>query len=120
LVSNIEQYSAKALRQRAFAFDGTVAGVETRVDPKLPDGDQERSWVTFQVHRWFRGGTADEVAVWFDGRREFGLDPGVRLLVSGQPRWGGAPLDDPIAWPGGFTRLWNQGTADEWAATFEV
>jgi hypothetical protein len=120
LVSAIEQYSAKSLRQRAFAFDGTVVGIETRVDSKLPDGDQERSWVTFQVHRWFRGGTADEVPIWFDGRREFGLDPGVRLLVSGQPRWGGAPLDNPIAWPGGFTRPWDEGTADEWAAAFDA
>ena len=120
LVSAIEQYSAKTLRQRAFAFEGTVVGIETRVDPKLPDRDQERSWVTFQVHRWFRGGTADEVSIWFDGRREFGLDPGVRLLVSGQPRWGGAPLDNPIAWPGGFTRPWDEGTADEWAAAFDA
>ena len=120
LVSAIEQYSARALRQRAFAFDGTVVGIETRVDSKHPDGDQERSWVTFQVHRWFRGGTADEVPIWFDGRREFGLDPGVRLLVSGQPRWGGAPLDNPIAWPGAFTRPWDKGTADEWAAAFDA
>ena len=119
-MSAIEQYSAKTLRQRAFAFDGTVVGIETRVDPKIPERDQERSWVTFQVHRWFRGGTADEVPIWFDGRREFGLDPGVRLLVSGQPRWGGAPLDNPIAWPGGFTRPWDKGTAGEWAAAFDA
>ena len=65
-MSAIEQYSAKTLRQRAFAFEGTVVGIETRVDPKLPDRDQERSWVTFQVHRWFRGGTGDEVSIWFD------------------------------------------------------
>jgi hypothetical protein len=71
-VSAIEQYSAKTLRQRAFAFEGTVVGIETRVDPRLPDRDQERSWVTFQVNRWFRGGTADEVSIWFDGLLDLG------------------------------------------------
>ena len=75
--------------------------------------------MTFPSRRsWIAGtGPRSVGCPMFDGRREFGIDPGVRLLVSGQPRWGGAPLDDPIAWPGGFTRLWDKGTADEWAAT---
>jgi len=41
---------------------------------------------------------------------------GTRLLVSGAPRWGGAPLDAAIAWPCGFTRSYDPQTAAEWAA----
>ena len=40
---------------------------------------------------------------------------GTRLLVSGTPRWGGAPLADPIAWGCGFTRYYSRATAAEWS-----
>jgi hypothetical protein len=39
---------------------------------------------------------------------------GSRLLVSGEPRWGGTPLEDPIAWGCGFTRYYDSGTAKSW------
>jgi len=39
---------------------------------------------------------------------------GTRLLVSGEPRWGGAPLTDAIAWGCGFTRYYDPATADAW------
>ncbi|MGZ4724548.1 MAG: hypothetical protein ACXV5U_08960 [Ilumatobacteraceae bacterium] len=41
--------------------------------------------------------------------------PGTRLLVTGEPRWGGQPLDDPIAWGCGFTQRWSTGAANSWA-----
>jgi hypothetical protein len=39
--------------------------------------------------------------------------PGSRLLVSGESRWGGAPLTDPIAYTCGFTRPYDS-TATSW------
>jgi hypothetical protein len=40
---------------------------------------------------------------------------GTRLLVSGEPRWGGAPLDRAIAYGcGGFTRYYEAALAEEW------
>ena len=41
---------------------------------------------------------------------------GSRLLVSGEPRLGGAALDAATAWSCGFTRHYDAQTAAEWAA----
>ena len=46
------------------------------------------------------------------------VDVGERLLVTGEPRWGGEPLDDAIAWECGFTMPFSSEAADEWARTF--
>lgn len=43
-------------------------------------------------------------------------DVGTRLLVSGEPRWGGEPLEDPLAWTCGFTQPWSEDAAAEWEA----
>lgn len=40
---------------------------------------------------------------------------GARLLVTGEPRWGGHPLDDPVAWSCGFTQPWTADAAESWA-----
>lgn len=39
---------------------------------------------------------------------------GARLLVSGAPRFGEAPLKAPIAWACGFTRSYDPTTAASW------
>lgn len=123
--SCVEQYSPDTLRNRAFAFDGTVVSIELRRDPKLQLEEEEDSripWVTFSVHRWYRGGSGDEVGVWVESlniETSAGTirgDPGTRLLVAGEPRWGGAPLDDAIAWPCGFTQPYTPEAAAEWEA----
>lgn len=108
LASCVETYGPDTLKNRDFAFDGTVRSIE-------------RHWVTFDVNRWYQGGTGDEVAVWM----EWGwLGPqtiahGARLLVSGEPRWGGEPPDDALAWMGcGFTRLYTPEDAEQWADIF--
>jgi hypothetical protein len=44
---------------------------------------------------------------------------GTRLLVSGMPRWGGAPLADAIAWGCGFTRYYSPATAAAWATAMK-
>lgn len=43
---------------------------------------------------------------------------GTRLLVSGEPRWGGGALTDAMAWGCGFTRYYDKATADNWRAAF--
>jgi hypothetical protein len=39
---------------------------------------------------------------------------GSRLLVSGEARWGGSPLEHPIAWGCGFSRNYDPETATTW------
>ncbi len=89
----VSEYSAETLKERAFAFDGTVVGVGSESDPRAPDEDVVTGHVQFEVHEWFAGGTGEAVTVWMQRP----VEEGDRLLVAGEPRWGGAPLDDAIA-----------------------
>lgn len=121
----VEEYSPDTLRNRAFAFDGTVVSIDLRQDPQLEVEEEDDSrvpWVSFSVHRWYRGGSGDEVGVWIENLNietsagTITAEPGTRLLVAGEPRWGGAPLDDAIAWPCGFTQPYMPEVAAEWEA----
>jgi hypothetical protein len=44
---------------------------------------------------------------------------GSRLLVSGEPRFGGAPLNDPVAWACGFTPWYDAVDAEMWQQNFK-
>jgi hypothetical protein len=125
--SCVETYSAEALARRAFAFDGTIVSVELREDPTLSDSVGETAmvpWVTFDVNRWYKGGSGEQVGIWVEhlgtptSAGAIGGEPGARLLVTGEPRWGGEPLEDPIAWPCGFTQPYSEGAAAEWEDAF--
>jgi hypothetical protein len=123
--SCVEVYEPNTLPNRSFAFDGTVSSIEVRTDPQLPAGEQEIQWVIFDVHQWFKGGETETIGVWVENLNietstgtMIEVEPGTRLLVSGEPRWGGAPLDDAIAWPCGFTRPWSEDLSSEWATAF--
>lgn len=120
----VESYSPAAVSGRAFAFDGTV----TNIGPartNRPGVELDLANVTFRVNQWFQGGDAATVAVdmtapdargiTFEGGPSYGL--GTRLLVSGEPRWGGNPLDNAIAWGCGFTRYYAPSEASQWAGT---
>lgn len=79
--------------------------------------------VTFIIHEWFRGGdhttvTVDMLGPTASSVQEMGYGIGTRLLVSGEPRWGGNPLQAPIVWGCGFTRYYDQPTAASWRQTF--
>lgn len=122
-ISCVESYSPQALAGRAFAFDGVVVNVGPSVTDRGGDGDLGLPGVTFEVREWFTGGGADTVTVDvqapFAGSAE-ASDPayaygiGSRLLVSGEARWGGSPLEEPIAWACGFTRYHDRDTAADW------
>lgn len=119
-VSCVESYSPETLQKRAFAFDGIVIRLGPSVSDRGDDGDLNLAGITFEVREWFVGGDADEVTVDLqsvgEGTAEGDLpfQVGTRLLVSGEPRWGGAPLDSPIAWGCGFSRYYDEQTATAW------
>ncbi|QIG42952.1 hypothetical protein G5V58_09425 [Nocardioides anomalus] len=121
--SCVESYSPEAVAGRAFAFDGVVTDLGRSVTDRDGEADLGFPGVTFEVREWFAGGEGDTVTVDLQGT---GAEPtegdaamydiGSRLLVSGEPRWGGAPLDAPIAWACGFTRAHDAATAADWRA----
>lgn len=123
LASCVEVYSPAAVARKGFAFDGTVIEIGP-ARTNRPGGELDLASVTFRVHTWFRGGSDETVTVDMDSPGVVttaapavpSYEVGTRLLVSGTPRWGGAPLDDPIAWSCGFTRPYDPRTAAEWAA----
>ena len=119
--SCVEQYTPQAVGQRAFAFDGKVTSIGTADDT----GENDLGYVPvrFAVNEWFHG--ADTAIVTVDmaspevGSEELSVSGGSyavgsRLLVSGEPRWGGAALVDAVAWGCGFTRYFDKQTAQRW------
>jgi|GEM_PF-1733716 len=119
-----EMYSTETLPDAQFAFDGTVTGFGRPVSGG--GGGPSYVGVKFTVHRWFEGGSGDAVTVdlqapvtvvWAS-EESMSYGVGTRLLVAGAARWGGAPLDKPVAWPCGFTRYWDAQTAATWAQVF--
>jgi hypothetical protein len=110
--SCVELYSLQTLKHRAFAFDGTVVKIGPPRSNR-PGVEMPLSGVTFRVNQWFRGGSAPTVVV--DVTTTKAYEIGTRLLVSGEPRWGGEPLAQAIAWGCGFTRYYDPGTAAQWA-----
>jgi hypothetical protein len=124
--SCVEGYSVKALINRAFAFDGTIIAISP---PRTNRPGAKLSLVaaTFHVNEWFHGGSKRTVTVDMAPPQQQGASAkvapsyrvGTRLLVSGEPRWGGgAPLGDAIAWGCGFTRYYDPATANIWRAAF--
>lgn len=122
-----ENYSvAEAIGRRAFAFDGTISKIDAAEAASGPLGFAS---VTFEVNEWFSGGSDATVTVQMLPPTTQDLPPtntedspplygvGTRLLVSGEPRWGGAPLEDAIAWTCGFTRYYDASTAEQWRAS---
>lgn len=118
-----EQYSPEAVADRAFAFDGVVVEIGSAISNRGDHGDLDLAGVTFEVGEWFSGGSGTTVTVDMSPPVEESHGPseggpsyaiGSRLLVSGQPRWGGTPLSDAIAWGCDFTRYYDPATAKSW------
>jgi hypothetical protein len=108
------------LAARSWAFDGTLISVGDIPDSQMGNVPA----ATFDVNHWYRGGDTPQVTVQFDMGTisEFvpEVTPGTRLLVAGEPRWGGQPLIDPVAWGCGFTQPWSSTSAQQWSAVFGV
>ena len=122
--SCVSEYGRKTLVQQRFAFDGVVVKIGESVSDRGDSADLGQPGVTFRVMRWYAGGDGDQVTVdmpgapSIDGAVAYGI--GSRLLVSGQPRWGGTALKYPIAWSCGFTRYHDPTTATEWKSAFSA
>jgi hypothetical protein len=121
--SCVEGYTPATLPNRAFAFDGTVLSIGAGGTNKPDKGALPTAAVTFKVNEWFKGGSGEKATVdLMSPDRVAGDDTplyeeGTRMLISGEPRWGGQPLDDAIAWScGGFTSYYEVNVADEWRA----
>lgn len=119
----VEEYSPAAVAGRGFAFDGVVVEIGSAVTDRGDTSDLGLAGVTFEVRDWFVGGTGRTVTVDMppplegqgassEGGPSYAV--GSRLLVGGQPRWGGASLKDPIAWGCGFSRYHDAATANAW------
>jgi hypothetical protein len=114
-------YSPAELQKRGFAFDGTVLKVV-----EDPGGAMPSYLLTFQVHEWFKPtdgalrltvrtynppeGSSNWVSSDFPG-----YTVGTRLLIAGEPQWGGTnPLKDAFAWGCGFSRAYSADDAATW------
>ena len=123
--SCIEPYNLTTLKQRAFAFDGTVTAT---ADKKPSDNDGTPSGflaVTFRVNEWFRGGKQNAVTVTMVeptvlSAHQLSYRVGTRLLVTGEADRG-RPLQasTATAWACGFTHYYDQSTANAWRQTFK-
>jgi hypothetical protein len=116
--SCVESYNAETLRRRAFAFDGTIVSIAHTLneDPYVA--------VSFQVNEWFAGAGPDTITIEMLAPHRSTLggpeyDTRSRLLISGEPRLGGASLDSPIASMCGFSRAYDTVTADVWRDTLK-
>jgi len=109
------------LAERAFAFDGTVTAIGSPRTNRSGNPHLPLASVTFRVNEWFRGGHGPTSVVDVDALGEDSPPPyeiGTRLLVSGEPRWGGKPLDNAIAWGCGFTRYYDTDAVASWRNAF--
>lgn len=123
----IESYSPETVVERKFVFDGVVTEIGAGTTNRPDEGGLPLVAVTFAVKEWFVGGSQGTVTVDMAQPRATGGEDsslaesysvGTRLLVSGEPRWGGPdPLADAIAWDEcGFVRYWDDQTATQWRA----
>jgi hypothetical protein len=121
-VSCVESYTPRAAVRLAFAFDGTVESVAAARTNRTGKGYLDLVAVTFTVNEWFAGGSGASVTVdmpppnniWTSDEAGPSYGLGSRLLVSGQPRWGGKALEDALAWGCGFSRHYDPRTATSW------
>lgn len=123
-----ESYDLTTLKKRAFAFDGTVSRITAM--QLTADGSGALDGyvtVTFTVNEWFRGGDQSIVTLDMAGSiggslvvedQDISYGVGTRLLVSGEPRFGGRPLQAAVAWACGFTRYFDKDTAESWHQAF--
>ena len=119
--SCVSTYTPAELRNRAFAFDGTVLTIA-----RDPAGPTPSYLVTLQVNEWFKPtdgalrvavrtynppvGSREQVSTDFP---DYSL--GSRLLITGEPQWGGSnPLKDAFAWGCGFSRAYGADDAATW------
>ena len=113
----------EVLTDREVVFDGTV----TAIGEPGEAGEhrfQHDVEVTFEVHEWFvpdGPATVDVIMVApgvisSNGTVDYGV--GSRLLIVAGSRTDSEPLDSPVAGYCGFSRTYDEPTADAWREAF--
>ena len=105
--SCVERYSPQTLPNRAWAFEGVIAAVDSAVDgpvdPNSDDAGGATTVVTFDVDRWFWGGSGNSVSLRTNSVPSSAGDVedsvGAHLLVSG---------DADFLWACGFTQPFSE------------
>jgi hypothetical protein len=109
--SCVERYSPRTLENRSYAFEGVITDVQGSADPNGPDPGLSTTTVTFDVDRWFWGGTDARTSrrtyAFASSAGDLDGSIGARLLVSG---------DEDFIWACGFT----QPATDQGRAEFEA
>lgn len=86
--SCVEQYSPQTLPTRSWAFEGVIAGVEPPANASSDDPGLTTTTVTFDVTRWFWGGSGERVSLrtysFPSSAGELNASVGAQLLVSGE------------------------------------
>lgn len=116
--SCVEQYSLETLNNRTYAFDGTITKIEYAAqgsdDVPQTAESAESDNVSFDVTKWFKGGSGADVvrrAYNFGEITSAGTSPhkvGERLLVAG---------DEDFIWECGFTQPYDSNVAADWERT---
>lgn len=109
-------FDEATLARQDFAFDGTVKAIEQREGSEEGFPTQE-IYVTFTVHRWFKGGADAEVTYRADGMvgetslalTGPGLAEGQRYLISGS---------EVYVWGCGYSLTYDTALAERWATLF--
>jgi hypothetical protein len=99
----VEQYSPSTLHNRSWAFEGVITDVEGPAGPPGEDPGQGTSRVTFEVHRWFWGGSGEQISLRTyaspSSVGDVGDSVGAHLLVSGE---------EDFLWSCGFTKPFTE------------
>ncbi len=101
--SCIEQYSPETLPNRTYAFEGVIVAVDGPVDAPSEEAGSGTTAVTFDVDRWFWGGTGKQVSLRTyatpSSTGDVDGSVGAHLLVSG---------DGDFLWACGFTQPFSE------------
>jgi hypothetical protein len=104
--SCVEQYSIETLKNRDYAFDGTIKSI-------TPDPADGPDTVVFEVGTWFTGGSGADAT-----KRAYGFGGGMTTSVGGAAHEVGDRLlvagDEDFVWECGFTQPYDADVAADW------
>lgn len=117
----VRVYSPTEAARMEFALDGTVETV-TPPETNAPESREGLWKVEFRVNRWFTHGSGNRTTLYMLNPEPMGdsedIGPrysiGTRLLVSGE-----SAAKAATAWGCGFTRYYDEATAEAWALAAE-
>jgi hypothetical protein len=109
--SCVERYSPQTLQGRSWAFEGVITAVDEAVGPDATDPGGSTTAVTFDVVRWFWGGSEEVASLRTytspSSAGEVERSLGVRLLLAGE---------EDFLWQCGFTKPFTEERLREFEA----